>query len=753
MNQVTKEKDNTINKKLDYIGLDLQNVPEFLKEFKPLEFRPLKLYTEENQKTYRYLDVKDIQIMITTSNKSEDLKTRYKNADPIYFYMVPEGEEDIIKCSMFLKKLKEMNLEKLKEISKEQEKFSDHIPFEVKYLKNYLWQIYYAEETNQYFMLASIEEQDMSCLFYLLKQQIEARENKERKKIYVPINNVEYSRNYLKKSELQDVEKYLWLFTKDWPISYNVWDKDENESIQIVGNTTVYEKIKSNYKIELNNKEDAVKFYKLLKALFILQTELSQEYHFEVMISEKGDLDFLYDNKVINYEGLSKFIKKEYEFRKENIVEIQKELDNVNKKLIELTEIEKEKEEEYKRKEKQIATFLEYRKTFLGRIKYFFKKGKMKKEQVVDQNKQEEKKQEERKEISIEEKDYYTIEDLLQLCKIFESLNIELKNKMLDKKALEYKVENISIKLQNAIQYIEEINEHKKSLLEFWKFANKDSVLGLVSGTSDKSEVKQKTMNKIFDYEEDFEDLGNQIDKYQRKELSKEECDSIYLTTTEVLKDINKLRENKESNLKEGLDNLIEKAGQKLFSEEEFDIFGSVSEDHTKIKTLGNKKHREIRKDEIQILDIRKNTTYSEYKEELEKHLEKIGEVTTRIKSVADISIYMAQDKVLNTEELRLFHINPKSALEEVKSLDKVNLYRINLKQGMPAVGCSNIIFYDNKNKTLPEGMEVADEILLDMSKYKFELKRQKLFRLNQSVNQIEAKNKIICVYEYDVTI
>jgi len=372
MNQITKEKDSTIKDKLEYIGLDLQDVPEFFKEFRPLEFRPLKLYAEDINNVYKYIDINDIQIMITNSNKAEDLKKRYKNADPVYFYMVPKDEEDIIKHSMFLKMIQEMDIDKVGEIEDEQQKFSSHIPFEVKYSKNYLWQIYYAEETNQYFMLASIEEQDTSCLFYLLKEQIRCKKNGENKKIYVPVNNMEHSRNYLKKSELQDIEKYLWLFTKDWPMSYNVWDKDENESIQIVGNTTVYEKIKSNYKIQLDQKEDAIKFYKLLKALFILQTEVSQEYHFEVMISEKGDLDFLYDNKVINYEGLSRFVKKECELKKDNIKEVQKELEKVNKKLLELANVEKEKEEEYKRKEKQIATFLEYRKTFFRKNKILF---------------------------------------------------------------------------------------------------------------------------------------------------------------------------------------------------------------------------------------------------------------------------------------------------------------------------------------------------------------------------------------------
>lgn len=48
-------------------------------------------------------------------------------------------------------------------------------------------------------------------------------------------------------------------------------------------------------------------------------------------------------------------------------------------------------------------------------------------------------------------------------------------------------------------------------------------------------------------------------------------------------------------------------------------------------------------------------------------------------------------------------------------------------------------------------GMNVSDKILVDMSKLKLEPKKQKLFRINQEINEIEIKTKIICVYEYEV--
>lgn len=83
--------------------------------------------------------------------------------------------------------------------------------------------------------------------------------------------------------------------------------------------------------------------------------------------------------------------------------------------------------------------------------------------------------------------------------------------------------------------------------------------------------------------------------------------------------------------------------------------------------------------------------------------------------------------------------------------LDKMNLYRFHLKQGDKAVGLTNIMYFDNKNGTLPIGMDVSDKVLINLEKLKTELNRQKLFRINQLVNETEANTKIVCIYEYNV--
>ena len=63
----------------------------------------------------------------------------------------------------------------------------------------------------------------------------------------------------------------------------------------------------------------------------------------------------------------------------------------------------------------------------------------------------------------------------------------------------------------------------------------------------------------------------------------------------------------------------------------------------------------------------------------------------------------------------------------------------------------TNIMYYDNENRTLPLGMNISDNVLLDMSMYTLKLKKQKVFRINQDIDQINNKTKIVCAYEYEV--
>lgn len=369
---------NTIEEKLEYIGLDLNNIPKFLKEFKPLEFRLSKLKEDNKHVVYKYVPINEIQILITPKNRLDDINEKYAKAAPIFAYLQPDEEENIERYAQFLSMLKKVTIEEIELASEEQKMLDKKIPFDVKYHKSYAWQIYYSEFSNQYFMMVPSVDEEYDKLFLLLKMQIEFSKSKSKKvpKIFVPINYVDYSEAILKKSEINDIENYLWLFTKDWTNIYEVYDKNNELSLQIVGKTNVYENIKSKYKIELSNKEDATAFYQYIKALFILQTELSMHYKFKTKINSKSELEFYYNDAKIKYENLSKFIEKEYLNLQKTDSENNKEIEKEKGRLVNLKKVVKEKESEYLDKQRQIALYLECKKTFFGKVKYFFKSKK-----------------------------------------------------------------------------------------------------------------------------------------------------------------------------------------------------------------------------------------------------------------------------------------------------------------------------------------------------------------------------------------
>jgi len=747
---------NDIQNKLEFLGLDLNNVPKILLENIGDEIRPARNYEEKKYKVYKYVPISQVKILLTRANRMNTLQEKSKMASPLHTYLMPEGEEGILKHTIFLKLIQDLKVSGVKELEAEQKKLEKDIPFKVKYKENYLWQIYYSEYTKTYYMLAPIEDLDCSCLFYLIKEQIKYEKTGKDKNIFVPISYLDYSKRYFTKSQVADIEKYIWQFTKEWPLVYEVYDKSENMSFQIVGNTKVYEGVNSVYKVSLNNDEEAVRFYRLIKALFILETEFPNRYKFEVRIADGGGLEFLYTeeqiSKTIDYESLSKFIREEFlktrilsEEQNEEILELYERLEVTKQE-------EQDKQEEYQMRQKQVTTYLECKKSFFGKIRYFFKgkrRVKPKENELIQIKRKKEKTNKE--DLIYDTKEYYTIDDLINITKVLERTSTQIRNTRADIKALEEAIERLNKKIENAKSYLSEIEEHKKSIFEFWRFVNKDEALGL-----NEPEVKEdlpRQIEKTFNYEEDMEELGKKIDKQNRKDLSKEECDSLYIANTDVLEDINALKYEKKENFEERLKEIKKEALEQevLFASEEFDIFGAMTEDKTKISMLGNTKHREIKKSKFRILEITKNTENEQYIETLKDITDNLDSALEKAKFGTKINAYIASTGVLNNQKYSILYINPQNALNTLKDVNKINLYNIKLNENTKAIALTNIVYYENSNKTLPDGMNMSDKIFVDMSKLKLEPKKQKLFRINQEINDIEVQTKIVCVYEYEI--
>ncbi len=768
------ETNESIEEKLEYIGLNLGKIPASLKKVEPLEYRVPKFYDEKQYRQYRYIPIKDIQILLSPTNRLDEIEQKYRKASPLADYLDSKSEKNILKYTTFLNMLKNVKIEEIEKVEEEQANLNKKIPFKVKFEGNYLWQIYYSENTDKYFMIVPTEEADYSTFFYLLKKQLD---RKRTSKIFVPIRNVGYSSTYLKKSQFEDIENYLWLFTKEWPLIYEVYGKNDELNIQIIGQTEVYEKIKSTYRIVLKSKEEASQFYKLIKAMFILQTELPHYFNFKTNIGKSGEIEFFIEDRQIEYENIGQWINEECKIGKVKIQEIREIIKNSKRKLEDLKEEVSMQEIEYLAKEKQISTFLECKKSFFGKFKYYFKYSKKKTKAEIQKQVLEEVENEietetmpiekhvrgeigrKKKRKELIDKENYTIEELIDLYKEFEKLEYTLKNIMLDINSLKLKRKNMAKKIENATLYIEEIDSHKKSIFEFWRYSNKDAIEALPEGEEEEVNITKK-ITKVFDYEEDLEKFGRIMDRVQRKVLSKQETDSIYIASTELVEILNKVKNNvvvpKEitASLKELKQEAIEEKA--LTEADEFDIFGGIAQDISKTSKINNKKHRELPKDKYTILDITKATKQIGYKLALEKVVENIKKALQKVTISEDLPVYKAiQEELLDEKQINIFDINPEAEIEEAikKGNSQINFYKISLKKGSNAISFTNSIFYDNQNKTLPVGQNLSTKILVDVAKLNLELVKKTSFKVIDFEKEDDYSPmiiKTIQVFEYE---
>lgn len=761
-----KTNDTNLKEKLEYLNLDLENIPEFLEKYTPLDFRVSNGVSDNEQIVYKHVPINKIQILITPTTKSEELRKKYSESLPISRYASMKNDEDVERYTVFLNMLNTMDISEIQAIEEEQAKLDKAIPFKVKYPKNFLWQIYYSQVTDTYFMLVPTEDMEYNHMFYLLKEQIKFANSKKKiaPKIYVPINHLEYSREIYSKSEIKDIENYLWLLTSEWVNVYEVYDKKNKPSMHIIGEAKVYDNIKTEYKVKLADREEALDFYKLLKALFILKTELNQYYKFDVKINSSSELELYYNSEKLSLDILPIFIKREYkrigdELVRKNLSSNQMEQVLSNMKMDCL-----KKEKEFLDKEKEIATFLEYKKTFFGKIKIFFS-GKKKKDTNSNSNTQNTNEQKESLHANsqdvleqiIQTKPNYTIEDLVIVYSMYDKKVKHLKDLEMDIDALELKIKNLEKKIENATLYIKEIEQHKKSIFEFWKFANKDEMPALVAG---ETSTTKKKLSKSFNYEFDFEEFGNKMDKLQRNTLTKEEMNSIFLAKTNIIKGINIVRKaeldnSDEKELKKLLENLKEELNNEETGRKDFDIFGSMLEDRTQIKTIANKHHREVEKNKLQILNISKRTTMDEFIETLKEISKNIETAIDKVKSSYNMPLYkaMATDE-LPTDSLNVWSIDPISCIKE-HSGKEIDLYKIHLKEGQNAVFYTNIIFFDNNNQTLPMGMNLSNEVLLDTRDVELKITEKKKFMTNLYSENSEDAAKLnvmnVNVFEYKI--
>ena len=730
------EQDVEILEKLEYIGLNLNKIPESLKKFEPLQFVFPKISNEKQQyKQYRFIPIKDIQILLSPTNRLDDLKEKYRKAMPLSEYLDNKSEENFLRHATFLDMLRKVKIKDIEKIEEEQEKLSKQLPFKVKFEGNYLWQIYYSEVADKYFMLVPTKDSNYSTFFYLLKKKLEKSRTA---KIFVPVMGVNYSKKFLSGAEIEDLENFLWVLTHDWPLIYEVYDKQDNASMQILGETAVFDNIKSQYKVVLNTQTEAKRFYRLLKAMFILQTELPNYFEFRTNITEEGGLEFFLEDEKIEYTKLAKFVKSQYAKGEKRKVKISERIVNDRNRLENLKREGSLLDIEFVEKEKQISTFLECKKTFFGKFKYYFKYSKKNKKSKIKNDQAEVKKKKVVKtnseEIYKEKelKDKYTIEELVDSYKELENLDTELKNIIMDINAIKLKNKNMKKKIENATAYIQEIDSHKKSIFEFWKYSNKDEISSLPEGEEEEVNIEKKTKNES-DYKEDIELLGKNLDKMQLKNLSKTEKESIFIASTNLIDILNKVKSN------EVMPKEIESSLRELKREQKNNEIEEDNDDENEIFIKNIKE--ELKKDsngknlrnKFEILEIGRGTKQIGYKLSLEETVKNIKNAMGKVKLQDDITVYKAiPDNKIDKNMINVFNIDPEDEIKEVlkQDNDEINFYKMELKPDSNVLGFTNCIFYKNKDKALLFGMDLSTKMIVDLANMENKLKKNQTFRV-----------------------
>mgnify|MGYP001026771623 FL=1 len=157
-------------------------------------------------------------------------------------------------------------------------------------------------------------------------------------------------------------------------------------------------------------------------------------------------------------------------------------------------------------------------------------------------------------------------------------------------------------------------------------------------------------------------------------------------------------------------------------------------------------------------MEVNKNTKQIGFKLVLQSIVQNITKALDKGIIPESLPVYKAiNGELLNNKEINIFNINPEKEMQDAVKVDgdKINLYKIHIKEGSKGIAFSNIIFYDNQNKTLPVGMDLSTKMIVDMSKLHLKLLDKKNFNVasfedsNDDFSDFIIKN--ITVFDYEV--
>lgn len=308
------------------------------------------------------------------------------------------------------------------------------------------------------------------------------------------------------------------------------------------------------------------------------------------------------------------------------------------------------------------------------------------------------------------------------------------------------------------MEYIKEISIEKKSLIGFFKYTNKDRKDTI---SKPETEFKEEKLYKTFNYELDFLKFAEDIDRDIRKKLDNSEISSIYLAINGMLKYMNKYREYRNNT-----ENKIEEYYQELelylkelknmyilvYGENavDYDIFGN-SQNFKTTRYLRERAFREEDRELYKEMKFKKDMNLENLKDIIKENLDKIQNAISKIKIDIEVDIYKIGNwtSKLKENNIEIYNLNINEEKINIGKEDKTyNLYHLNIPAESNMLPLTNIVFYTNNNKTLPEGMDVSTQVIIDMRKYNFVVSEY----INTKINILEgiySKTKNLNIYRY----
>ena len=169
---------------------------------------------------------------------------------------------------------------------------------------------------------------------------------------------------------------------------------------------------------------------------------------------------------------------------------------------------------------------------------------------------------------------------------------------------------------------------------------------------------------------------------------------------------------------------------------------------------MKNNKHREIEKDKFKVLNLNLQTELTDFIEKLKEIRSTLIKEDELIEIPCNISLYKASNKQIEPYGFNKFSLNPYETLDKLEKIEtskETYLYKINIPEKTKLVFYSNITFFENENKTLPLGMDISQEGLINMDLYNLELKGEDEFNMNVERDEFEHFIKNVKVFEYNL--